>query len=167
MRSARRWKDSPRPILRVAMRRGKRGGLVLQEQIGRISHSMRVLLLTTAVLLATSAPAQDKAEDTLAAVIGVQAKIQPNARSAGNARHAAARHRRADPRRLRSHHRLSRHRGRGDPSHRGRRPYRAGDRSPPTTMLRASPCCTSSARSTPSRSRSAIRARSRSASPAW
>jgi len=43
---------------------------------------MRVLLLTTAVLLATSAPAQDKAEDTLAAVIGVQAKIQANARSA-------------------------------------------------------------------------------------
>jgi len=34
------------------------------------------------LLFATGIPAQDKAEDTLAAVIGVQAKIQSNARSA-------------------------------------------------------------------------------------
>ena len=42
---------------------------------------MRVFLLAAALLLATGALAQDKPEDTLAAVIGVQAKIQPNARS--------------------------------------------------------------------------------------
>lgn len=44
------------------------------------------LLCTTLVLAllasATAASAQDRPEDTLAAVIGVQAKIQPNARSA-------------------------------------------------------------------------------------
>jgi S1-C subfamily serine protease len=39
------------------------------------------LLFTTLVLVASAALAQDRPEDTLAAVIGVQAKIQPNARS--------------------------------------------------------------------------------------
>ena len=43
---------------------------------------MRALLVTAVLLLATCALAQDKAEDTLAAVIGVRAKIQSNARSA-------------------------------------------------------------------------------------
>ena len=42
---------------------------------------MRAFLLAAALLLATGALAQHKPEDTLAAVIGVQAKIQPNARS--------------------------------------------------------------------------------------
>lgn len=42
---------------------------------------MRALLLAAALLLGTGARAQDRPEDTLGAVIGVQAKIQPNARS--------------------------------------------------------------------------------------
>jgi serine protease Do len=42
---------------------------------------MRAFLLAAALLLASGALAQDRPEDTLAAVIGVQAKIQPNARS--------------------------------------------------------------------------------------
>ena len=43
---------------------------------------MRVFFAAAAFLVATCLLAQDKAEDTLAAVIGVQAKIQSNARSA-------------------------------------------------------------------------------------
>ena len=42
---------------------------------------MRAVLLIVALLFAGPVAAQDKAEETLAAVIGVQAKIQPNARS--------------------------------------------------------------------------------------
>jgi S1-C subfamily serine protease len=42
---------------------------------------LRALLLAAALLLGTIARAQDRPEDTLGAVIGVQAKIQPNARS--------------------------------------------------------------------------------------
>src|SRR5262245_23934244 len=42
---------------------------------------MRALLLAAALLSATAIRAQDRPEDTLAAVIGVQAKIQANARS--------------------------------------------------------------------------------------
>src|ERR1051325_885505 len=43
---------------------------------------MRAFLLAAALLLSTCAAAEDRPEDTLAAVIGVQARIQPNARSA-------------------------------------------------------------------------------------
>jgi serine protease Do len=43
---------------------------------------MRAFLLAAALLLSNCAAADDRPEDTLAAVIGVQAKIQPNARSA-------------------------------------------------------------------------------------
>ena len=43
---------------------------------------MRAFLLAAALLLAPDALAQERPEDTLGAVIAVQAKIQPNARSA-------------------------------------------------------------------------------------
>lgn len=43
---------------------------------------MRAFLLAAGLLFAACALAEDKPEDTLAAVIGVQSKIQPNARSA-------------------------------------------------------------------------------------
>jgi S1-C subfamily serine protease len=42
---------------------------------------MRAVLLTVALLFAGLACAQDKPEDTLAAVVAIQARIQPNARS--------------------------------------------------------------------------------------
>src|SRR5882672_40979 len=69
-------------MLRAAHVAARLAGLVLMEQIGRISRSMRVFFAAAAFLVATCLLAQDKAEDTLAAVIGVQAKIQSNARSA-------------------------------------------------------------------------------------